>query len=327
MAARLALVVAALGVGAALTGAPAIAVEAWPTRPVKIVIPYAPGGSTDTLGRVAAQKLGDAFGQQFVPDNRTGGGGIIGSEMAARAAPDGYTFVISSLPTIVIGPILNASNWKFDPLKDYAHVALLGETPSVLATDTALRAKTLAEFVQLAKSTADGLSYGTAGIGSSGHIFGELLQLRTGIHLTHVPYRGANQAVADLMGHQLPVGILTLQTAAEQISAGAIRGLAVTTKRRLHSQADIPTFLELGYPDLAASTWFALAAPAGTPDDIVRKVNAVIVKGFQEPDVRARMERDGIEFEPFGPAEFNAFVHAEYDRWAPIVRTLAAKPN
>ncbi|HEX9464918.1 MAG TPA: tripartite tricarboxylate transporter substrate binding protein [Alphaproteobacteria bacterium] len=319
--------IAALGMALALAVPSALAAETWPSRPVRIVIPYSPGGSTDTLGRLAAQKLGDAFGQQFVPDNRTGGGGIIGSEMVARAAPDGYTFVISSLPTIVIGPILNAANWNFDPLKDYTHVALLGETPSVLVTDTRLPATTLAEFIAVAKSTAGGLSYGTAGIGSSGHIFGEMLQLRTGIRMTHVPYRGANQAVADLMGHQLPVGFLTLQTAAEQIGAGAVRALAVTTRRRLPTQPDLPTFLELGYPDLAASTWFALAAPAGLPPEIVQKVNAAIVKGFQEPDVRSRLERDGIEFEPFGPAEFNAFVHAEYDRWAPVVRTLAAKAN
>jgi tripartite-type tricarboxylate transporter receptor subunit TctC len=194
-------------------------------------------------------------------------------------------------------------------------------------TDTQLPAQTLAEFIQVAKSTAGGLSYGTAGIGSSGHIFGELLQARTAIHMTHVPYRGANQAVADLMGHQLPVGILTLQTASEQVSAGAIRALGVTTRQRLPSQPDVPTFLELGYPELAASTWFALAAPAGTPAEIVQKVNAVVVRGFQEPDVKSRLERDGIEFEPFGPAEFNAFVHAEYDRWAPVIRALAAKSN
>src|SRR5258708_9408114 len=167
--------IAALGMALALAVPSALAAETWPSRPVRIVIPYSPGGSTDTLGRLAAQKLGDAFGQQFVPDNRTGGGGIIGSEMVARAAPDGYTFVISSLPTIVIGPILNAANWNFDPLKDYTHVALLGETPSVLVTDTRLPATTLAEFIAVAKSTAGGLSYGTAGVGSSGPIFREML--------------------------------------------------------------------------------------------------------------------------------------------------------
>lgn len=316
-------VVLLAAVSAVPTAAESPSATPWPTHPVRVVIPYVAGGSTDTLGRLAAQKLTEAFGQQFVADNRTGGGGIIGSEMVARAAPDGYTLVVSSLPTVVIGPILNPENWTVDPIKDFTHIAVLGGPPSVLVVDTQLAAKTLAAFVTLAKADPAALSYGTAGIGSSGHLFGEMLQLRAGFHMTHVPYRGANQAIADLVGHHLPVGFLTVQTAAEQIHAGEVQALTVTTKSRLPDYPDLPTFLQAGYPDLAASTWFALSGPAGLPPAIVQRINDVIVKTFQEPEIRARLQRDGIEFEPMNVPAFNAFIHSEFDRWAPLVRSLA----
>jgi tripartite-type tricarboxylate transporter receptor subunit TctC len=310
-----------------LANGPVLAADAWPTHPVKIVVPYAPGGSADTLGRLAAQALTEAFGQQFVVDNKGGAGGLVGSEIVAKSAPDGYNLVVSGVASHIIAPALNAANVSFDPIKDFAHIAILGGPPDVLVVHTGLTVKTLPEFIALAKSTPGGLTYGTPGIGTHGHLVAEMLQSRAGFKMTSVPYRGASQAVADLIGHQLPAGCFTLTTASEQIRAGNLRAIAVTSRKRLPDYPDVPTFVELGYPDLVATTWFALSGPAGMPEDIVNKINAAVIKGFKNPDIRKRLERDAIDPEPFTPAEFTAYVKEETKRWGPIAQSLAGKSN
>ena len=306
--------------------APASAADTWPSKPVRIVVPYGPGGSADTLGRLAAQKLTEALGQQFVIENRAGAGGLVGSEIVAHAAPDGYTLVVSGIASHVIAPALNP-NTAFDPIKDFTHIVLLGGPPDALVTTKAVRAKTLPEFIALAKTAPGGLSYGTPGIGTHGHLVAELLQKEAGFKMTNVPYRGAAAAVTDIIAGQIPAGCFTLTTASEQIRAGNLNAIAVTTKRRLPDYPDLPTFVELGYPDLVAVTWFALSGPAGLPPDVVTRINQAVIKGFDSPDVRKRLARDAIDPEKLSPAEFTEFVKQETARWAPLARASGAKPE
>jgi tripartite-type tricarboxylate transporter receptor subunit TctC len=308
---------------------PVLADEAWPTRPVRIIVTYTPGGAADTLGRYAAQALAEATGQQFVVENRPGAGGLIGTEIFARAAPDGYTLGVTSLTTEVINPAsMDHEHWPLDPFKDFTHIALLGGPPNVIIADPQLPASTLKDFIALAKTKSGGFSYGSAGIGSGGQMVAEMLQRLAGFHMTHVPYKGASQAVADVMGHHIQAGSVTLSTAAGQIKGGLVRGLGVSTKQRVADFPDIPTFAELGYPEATSSIWFALAGPPGLAPEIAAKINAIIVKSFQSPAMQQRLAPDAIQTEPYTPAEFTAFVQAETKRWAPIAReTATAKAN
>ncbi|MBI2316922.1 MAG: hypothetical protein HYU75_07915 [Betaproteobacteria bacterium] len=249
---------AALFASATLLAASAFA-QSWPARPVQIVAPFSAGGAADTLGRLAAQKLSDAFKQPFVVQNRDGAGGLIGSELVARSAPDGYTLVVSSAGSHVIAPALS-SKATFDPLKDFTHIALLGGIPSVLAISPSLPAKDLKEFIALAKSRPGQISYGSPGHGSFPHFLGELIKQVAGIDMQHVPYKGASGAVADLIGGHIGAISTTLATAAGQIKAGKARALAVSSENRLADYPDVPTFRELGYPDVVASLWFSLTS-------------------------------------------------------------------
>ena len=305
---------------------PARAEDAWPSHPVRLVVPFSAGGSADTLGRIAAQQLSEALGQQFVADNRPGAGGLIGVDIAAHAPPDGYTLAVSGIASLVVGPVLNP-NAPYDPLKDLTQIALLGGPPTVLIVANNVPVKTLAEFVALAKSTPGGLSFGTPGIGTHGHLVGEMFQQRAGFRMTHVPYRGASQAVTDIVSGQVPVGSVTLTTASEQILTGSVRALAVTSTRRLAEYPDVPTFVELGYKDMIATTWFSLSGPAGLPPSIVNRISEVIVKSWQKPEVRKRLDRDAIDPEPLTPAEFTEFVKSEIARWGPLARASGAKPE
>ncbi|MBV8537763.1 MAG: tripartite tricarboxylate transporter substrate binding protein [Alphaproteobacteria bacterium] len=317
------LLLATVGVSAALAD------EAWPARPVRIIVTYTPGGAADTLGRYAAQALSQATGQQFVVENRPGAGGLIGTEIFARAAPDGYTLGVTSLTSEVINPAsLDHEHWPLDPFKDFTHIALLGGPPNVIVADPQLPAPTLKDFVALAKQAPGGFSYGTAGIGSGGQMVAEMLQRLAGFHMTHVPYKGASQAVADVMGHHIQAGSVTLSTAAGQIKGDLVRALAVSTKQRVADFPDLPTLAELGYLDATSMIWFALAGPAGLPPEIAAKANAIVVKSFQSPEMQQRLAPEAIQTEPYTPAEFTAFVEAETRRWAPIAReTAAAKAN
>ena len=308
------------------TGGGARATDAWPTRPVRIVVPYGAGGTADFLGRIAAEKLSQAFGQQFIVENRPGAGGIVGSEAVAHAAPDGYTLEVSGLASHIMAPALR-KDLDYDPVNGFTHIVLLGGPPDVIAVNTDVKAKSFAELVALAKATPGGLSYGTAGIGSHGQLVCELLQKRVGFHMTHVPYRGGGPAIADLVAGHVPVACLTLTTASAQLRAGTIRAVVVSTAHRLKTYPDIPTFAEIGYPDLTASTWFALSGPAGLPADVVQRVNAAVIDAFAQPEVRKLLERDAIEPAPMSPAEFTAFFKSEAKRWTPFAHASGAKAD
>ena len=296
----------------------------WPARPVKIVVPFAPGGSADTLGRLFAQKLSDQLKESFVIENRAGAGGVVGSELAAKAAPDGYTLVVSSIASHVIAPQLPQGT-PYDPLKDFAHIALFGGPPAVLAVNPSLPAKSLKEFVSLAKAKPGAISYGSPGNGTQGQLVAELFKRLAGIDLQHVPYKGASGAVTDMIAGHIAAVSTTLSTAAGQIRGGRARALAISAEKRLPDYPDIPTFAESGYPDLVATVWFSLSGPAGMPQPIVERLNAEVRRAMELSDVKEKMRHEGINPNRLDAKEFTAFVADELRRWGPIVRASGAK--
>jgi len=299
-------------------------VHAWPEKPVRVIVPFAPGGSADTLGRLVAQKMSEHLKASFVVENRAGAGGAVGSELAARAAPDGYTLVVSGIASHVIAPLLPQGT-PYDPVRDFTHVALFGGPPAVLAVNPSMEAKDLREFVALAKAKPGALSYGSPGNGTQGQLVAELFKQHAGIQMVHVPYKGAAGAVTDLMAGHIQVVSTTLTTAATQIRAGRARGLAVSAPRRLPDFPEIPTYAEMGYPDLVATVWFSLSGPAKMPGDVVGLLNAEVNRALELPEVRERLKLEGIEPSPLGAREFNAFVAEELKRWAPVVKASGAK--
>jgi tripartite-type tricarboxylate transporter receptor subunit TctC len=297
--------------------------QSWPTRPVRIVVPFSGAGTADLLTRIVADKLGTALGQPFVVEDRPGAGGIIGQESVVHAAADGYTLVISSLGSLVITPAFTPL--PFDPFKDFTHIAYLGGQPTVMFVNKDLPQKTLAEFVTYAKAHPGAFTYATISLGSQTQLVNEMLQNETGIQMTYVPYRGANLIVNDVLGGHLTSGSLALSAAAGQLKAGTLRGLGIGTEERLPAFADIPTFKELGYPDLVSSTWFGLSGPANLPPQIVARLNTEVVKALHAPDVRARLESEAIDTKSLNAADFTAFFRQEVVRWTPIAKAVAAK--
>jgi tripartite-type tricarboxylate transporter receptor subunit TctC len=306
------------GIGPTVTYA-----QAWPAKPVRIIVPFPPGGTADTLGRIVAQKLTERLKENFVIENRGGAGGVIGSELVAKAAPDGYTLLVSGVASHCLAPALS-KNFPFDPLRDFTHIALFGGPPGVLVVHPSLPAQDLRQFIAYAKAQGGKLAYGSPGNGTQGHLIAEQLKQVTGIEMTHVPYKGASLAVADLIAGHLPVASTTLTTAATQIKAGKARALAVSSVKRVPDFPDVPTFGELGYPELAASIWFSLSGPAAMPADIVGRLNEEVRRALRLPDVGARLRPEGIEPDDLDPREFTAFMAAELKRWGPIVRASGA---
>jgi tripartite-type tricarboxylate transporter receptor subunit TctC len=306
-----------------LANAPAEA-ETWPSRPVKIIAPFAAGGAADTLGRIIADHLSSAFHEQFYIENRGGAGGIVGALAGAQAAPDGYTLVISSIASNVISPAFNG-NTGYDGIRDFSHIAYLGGPPAVMVVHPSLGVSTYKDFVALARAGKESMSYISPGTGTNGFLVGEYLAREEGYKVSHVPYKGAGPALTDLLAGHVKLGTVTFSTAAEQIRAGKLTALAVSTEKRIPSFPDIPTFRESGR-DLVTATWFAISGPARLPNDIVREVNRETLKALQLPEVQARLAIDGIETKLMSPGEFTKFVADETARWAPLAKSLAANP-
>ena len=306
--------------------ASAAAAQVWPSKPVRLIVPFAPGGSADTLGRLVAQKLSESFKQTFVVENRGGAGGVIGSELVAKAPADAYTLLVSGVASHCIAPALS-KEFPFDPLRDFTHIALFGGPPGVLVVHPGAAAKDLREFVALLKAQPGRVSYGSPGNGTQGHLLAEQLKQVAGIEMTHVPYKGAGPAVADMIAGHVSAGSTTLSTAATQIRAGKLRALAVSSSRRLADFPDVPTYAELGYPELTATIWFSLSGPAGVPRDIVNRLNSEVRRILQQADVRERLRPEGVEIGDLDPQAFSAYVAAELKRWAPVVRAAGARAD
>jgi tripartite-type tricarboxylate transporter receptor subunit TctC len=299
------------------------AAQAWPTKPVRIIVPFAPGGTADTLGRLVAQKLSERMKQTFVVENRPGAGGLVGSDMVAKAPPDGYMLVVSGVASHAIAPTLS-KKVPFDSVRDFTHIALFGGPPSVLAVHPSVPSRNLKEFIAYAKANPGKLNYGSPGNGTQGHLVGENLKQQLGIDMVHVPYKGAGPAVADLIAGHIPTISTTLTTAAGQIKSGKARALAVSSASRVPDFPNVPTFAELGHPELTAVTWFSLSGPAGMPENITQRLNTEVRRILQLPDVRQRLQSEGIEPGNLDPKAFTAFVATELKRWAPVVRASGA---
>lgn len=300
--------------------------QSWPTKPVRLIVPFGPGGSADTLGRLAAGKLSETLGQTFIIDNRAGAGGMIGAELVAKSKPDGYTLVVSGIASHVLAPALSAKP-PFDPVKEVTHIALFGGPPAVFAVHPSLPVKSLKEFVALAKARPKDLSYGSPGNGTLGHLMAELFKQRAGINVVHVPYKGATGAVVDLVAGHIQAISTTLTTAGGPIRTGRARALAISSVARLQDVPGVPTFRELGYPDLVAAVWFSLSGPPGLPADIVNRLNDEVQRIMNLPDVRERLRPEGIDTNALDPKAFADFVAAEHKRWAPVVRASGARAD
>ena len=296
----------------------------WPARNVRIIVPFAAGGAADTAGRLYSEALSQAFGKQFVIENRPGGGGIPVAEQIARAEPDGYTLMVSGIPIIVIGPAMN-KNVGYDPMRDLTHIAYFGGTPNMLAVHKSLGINTYKDFLTYARKQPTGTDYVSAGLGTMGNWAAEYLATLENIKLNHIAYKGGSQAIVDFIAGHVKTGVLTWTAIAEHVRAGTLNALAVTAANRVPYLPDVATFRELGHKDFVSVTWFSLSGPAKLPRDIVEKINAVIVKAMERSEIKKAIERDAIETMPLSPGELNKFAQAEIDRWAPLVRRVMAE--
>src|SRR5687768_17343204 len=289
-------IAAALGALAVWSGG--ARAQDWPTKPVRIIVPYAPGGSADTLGRIAAEQLSETFKQQFIVENKPGAGGVLGSTQVARAPADGYTLGVSGIATHTIAPAINP-NVTYDPIKDFTHIALLGGPPIVFVVHPSVKANTIKEFEDIVRNTkGKKLSFGSPGAGTHGHLMAEAWLKKAGLDMEHIAYKGASGAMTDLIGGHIPSSSNTLATAAPHVRSGAARGIGVTSANRLKAFPDVPTYAEAGYPDLVGITWFSISGPKGMPKEIVEKLNKEIVRIMALPQVQERLARDEIVTEP-----------------------------
>ena len=315
------LLVVALTVGA--FAAPAMAQD-YPSKPIRLVVPFTPGGVTDTGARVVADKLGARLGQSVVVDNRPGASGNIGTQMVAAAAPDGYTLLLGFDGTLVINPHVY-SKVPFDTVKDFAPVSKIGDAVLIIVVHPSVPAKTLPELVAYSKTNPGGVSYGSAGTGSTPHLAGELLKIRTGANFVHVPYKGGGQSLTDVVGGQLPMLYTAVAGAYPFVQKGQIRPVAVSSAQRLASLPDVPTVAESGVPGFESSSWIGILAPAKTPQPIVdrlqRELNAVV----HSPEVKERLASLGISASGNTSVEFAKEIHADLKKYAEIVKTANVK--
>ncbi len=295
--------------------------EEWPARPVRIVNTFAAGGAADILARLVAERLSTTFKQQFYVETRAGAGGAIGVQSVVNTPPDGYNFVITNVSLLALAPTSNPK-LGFDPKRDLTNIAYIAGSPVVLSVNAASGMKTLADFLAKAKASDKPLTYSSSGVGSMGHLVGELFAQTAQVRFEHVPYKGASQGLTDLVGGHIAFSTQTVSSTAGQLKAGTLIGLAQTAQARMPDYPTIPTFGELGYADVASTVWFSLSGPAGLPADIVTKVNAAIVAGMTRPEAEQRLSELGLIANGMTVAAFNALVDRERERWKPVIERL-----
>jgi len=319
---------AALGLllAVALGASTVVWAQAFPTKPIRFVVPFAPGGSTDTLARTLGQKVSEGLGQQVIIDNRTGANGNIGMEIVAKAPPDGHTIVLGYIANVAIGPSLY-DKLPFDPVKDYEPITLLATSPNVLVAHPSVKANNLKELIALAKTQPGKLNYASASVASVGHLTGELLNNLAGIKLTHVAYKGSGQAVTDLLGGHIQLMYSGFSSTLAHIKSGKLRPLAQTGEKRSAALPDVPTIAEQGFPKFEATAWYGVHAPAKTPKPIVNRLNAEFVKALKAPDVRERLASLGFEIEGTTPEKYGSYIKSEIVKWAKVVKASGAKPE
>jgi tripartite-type tricarboxylate transporter receptor subunit TctC len=316
---------AALAVALALTLPIAAATaQSFPAKPVKLVVPFPPGGSLDNVGRLLAQKIGDSWGQPVVVENRPGAGGNVGMDLVAKSPADGYTVGMGALSTHAVNPSLYAK-MPYDAVKDFAPISLVAITPNVLTVNASLPVDSLKDLIAYAKANPGKVNFGSGSNGSAGHLAGELFKLETRTDVQHIPFKGGAPATQALVAGDTQFMFDNLANAMAQLKAGRIKALAVTTAERSKLAPDLPTMAESGMPGFDISTWFGILAPAGTPPEVIAKWNSELVKALNAPDVREKMLAQGADPSPTTPAGFAAFIAKERDKYARIVKASGAK--
>ncbi len=320
-AARIAASLAGLTVSATMLAVPgtAAAQSSYPNKPVRVIVPFAPGGSTDIIARLVGERMGRELGQPFVIENRGGGGGAIGAGEAARAAPDGYTLSIATVSTMAINPACNPK-LGYDPLKDFQPVTNFAHTANVLAVNPKVPANDFKSFLELAKKEPGKFSFATSGTCSINHFLGELFQLGTGAKIVHIPYRGSGPAIADVVGGQVQMLFDNLPSSMPNIQAGKLKALAVAWDKRVDGLPDVPTFKELGLPLMNDPAWYGLLAPAGTPNDIINKLRDAAVKVLSDPQVKDILAKQGAAAVGNTPAEFRTEIEKELNKAKDVVK-------
>lgn len=298
--------------------------ESYPTRPIRLVVPFAPGGSSDTITRLVGPRLGEQLGHQVVLDNRSGGNGAIGTQIIARAVPDGYTIGLAYIATLASNPAISG-DVGYDPVKDFAAITQLTSSANVLAIHASVAASSVKELVALAKAKPGQLNYASGGVGTIGHLSAELLQQAAGIKLNHIAYKGSGQAVIDLVGGHVGIMFSGMAAVAGHAKAGRLKLLAVTGKQRMAIAPDIPTIAESGYPGFEAVGWFGLVAPARTPRAIINRLNAETLKAVNAPEVRERLTAIGFDVVTSTPDAFARYIQSEAVKWRQLAKQMGLK--
>ena len=303
-----------------------VAAQNWPVRPVRLIVPFAPGGSSDVAARVFGQKLSERLGQQVVIDNRSSAGGVVGADLLARATPDGYTLGLSNVSSHTASPLI-FTNVTYHPVTSFTHIAFIGTVPVVFMVHPNHPARSVAEFVRIAKESPGKIDYGSAGNGTVGHVVAEMFKLNAGVNLNHVPYRGSAFMFVDLRSNAIPSAFDALAQNTESIKAGLVRALAVSAQTRVRMAPDIPTFVELGFPELVGENWLGISGPAGVPRDIVERLHREMMLIAKDPEIAGRLERLAITHQPLSPAEFTDYVAKGYARWGPVIKAARITVN
>ncbi|HLV27602.1 MAG TPA: tripartite tricarboxylate transporter substrate binding protein BugE [Burkholderiaceae bacterium] len=310
---KLAVLALAGGIATAFAAAPAMA--DYPDKPVRVIVPFAPGGSTDIVARIVTQEMSQILGQSFVVENKGGAGGAIGAQEAARAKPDGYTLSIATVSTMAVNKACRPDDLPYDPLKDFVPVTNFANVPNVIEVNPKFPAKNFKEFLQVLKDNPGKYSYGSSGTCGVLHLFGEAFRMATGADIVHVPYKGSGPAVTDAVGGQIEVLFDNLPSSMAQIQAGNLRALAIAWPERLESLKDVPTLAEEGYPQLNQPAWYGLLAPTGTPPEIVAKLHEAAAEALKNPKVIEALEKQGAAPSGNTPEEFGKEIQEQYD-WA-----------
>jgi tripartite-type tricarboxylate transporter receptor subunit TctC len=298
--------------------------EAWPSRPLRFILPFPPGGSTDILGRLISERLAAGLGQPLVTENRGGAGGNVGAEAAARSPADGYTIVLVA-PSLAISPTLY-SKLNYDPVKDLAPVSLVATVPNVMITQPSLPGE-LREFIALARSKPGALNFGSGGAGTSNHLAGELFNLVAGTKLVHIPYKGVNLAMQDVLSGRVQLVFIGIPAAAPHIKAGRLRALAVVAPQRSSALPEVPTVAEAGLADFEVTTWYGVLVPAGTPRAVITRLNAELVKVMHAPELKEKLAAMGTDPLTSTPEEFAAYIKSEIAKWGDVIRKSGVKAD
>ena len=316
-------------VGAALLGLAAFgsaSAQDYPNRPITLVVPFPPGGSTTIVARIIADKLAESLGQQIVVDNRGGAGGTIGTKAVSRSTPDGYTIVLGYTGTLAIGPTLYPSA-GYDPRKDFEPIGLIGHAPNSLVVHPSFAVQSVKELVDYAKANPGKVNYGSAGVGTVSHVSGVYFANAAGVDLVHIPYKGTGPALADLLGGHIPMAFAPIPATHANIVEGKMRGLAVTSAKRSSLLPDVPTIAESGIAGFEASLYYGLAAPAGTPRPIIDKLNKQLQAALASSEVKKQLGLDGTEITPGTPEDYTAFIDKDEKKWSQLVKASGVEPE